>query len=48
MHLSLPYVQIWNVLHFDFSGSTPLALYSWPHETSPEALARNVDGLEIG
>src|SRR6266478_2569615 len=47
MHLRLPYVQIWNVLHFDFSGSTPLALYSWPHETSPEALARNVAGLEI-
>jgi zeaxanthin glucosyltransferase len=34
MHLRLPYVQIWNILHFDFSGSTPLALYSWPHETS--------------
>jgi zeaxanthin glucosyltransferase len=47
MHLRLPYVQIWNVLHFDFSGSTPLALYSWPHETSPEALARNVTGLQI-
>jgi len=47
MHLGLPYVQIWNILHFDSSGSTPLALYSWPHETSPEALARNVAGLEI-
>jgi zeaxanthin glucosyltransferase len=47
MHLRLPYVQIWNVLHFDLSGSTPLALYSWPHETSPEALARNVEGLQI-
>jgi len=47
MHLHLPYVQIWNVLHSDFSGSTPLALYSWPHETSPEALARNVAGLQI-
>jgi MGT family glycosyltransferase len=47
MHLRLPYVQIWNILHFDFSGSTPLALYSWPHETSPEALARNVAGLQI-
>jgi zeaxanthin glucosyltransferase len=47
MHLRLPYVQIWNVLHFDFSGSTPLALYSWLHETSPEALARNVAGLQI-
>jgi MGT family glycosyltransferase len=47
MHLRLPYAQIWNVLHFDSSGSTPLALYSWPHETSPEALARNVAGLQI-
>jgi MGT family glycosyltransferase len=47
MHLRLPYVQIWNILHFDFSGSTPLALYSWPHETSREALARNVEGLQI-
>jgi zeaxanthin glucosyltransferase len=47
MHLRLPYVQIWNVLHFDSSGSTPLALYSWPYETSPEALARNIEGLHI-
>jgi zeaxanthin glucosyltransferase len=47
MHLRLPYVQIWNILHFDSSGSTPVALYSWPHETTPEALARNVEGLQI-
>jgi len=47
MHLRLPYVQIWNVLHFDSSGSTPLAFYSWPHETSREALARNIEGLHI-
>jgi MGT family glycosyltransferase len=47
MHLRLPYVQIWNSLHFDFSGSTPLNLYSWPHETSPEAVARNTRGLQI-
>jgi zeaxanthin glucosyltransferase len=47
IHLGLPYVQIWNTLHFDFSGSTPLILYSWPHETSPEALARNAAGLQI-
>ena len=47
MHLGVPYVQIWNALHYDSSGSTPLALYSWPHETSPEALARNVEGLQI-
>src|SRR5258708_1116787 len=47
MHLRLPYVQIWNILHYDSSGSTPVALYSWPHETTPEALARNVEGLQI-
>jgi UDP:flavonoid glycosyltransferase YjiC (YdhE family) len=47
MHLRLPYVQIWNILHFDSSGSTPVALYSWPYETTPEALARNVEGLQI-
>ena len=47
IHLHLPYVQVWNILHFDFSGSTPLALYSWPHETTPEALARNVEGLQL-
>jgi zeaxanthin glucosyltransferase len=47
LHLHLPYVQIWNILHFDLSGSTPLALYSWPHETTPAALARNVEGLQI-
>ena len=47
IHLRLPYVQIWSVLHFDFSGATPLTLYNWPHETSPEAVARNLAGLEI-
>jgi zeaxanthin glucosyltransferase len=47
MHLRLPYVQIWNVLHFDVSGSTPLTFYSWPHETNPEALTRNVKGFQI-
>jgi zeaxanthin glucosyltransferase len=47
IHLRLPYVLIWSVLHFDFSGATPLSLYGWPHETSPEAMARNVAGLEI-
>jgi MGT family glycosyltransferase len=47
MHLRLPYVQVWNILHFDLSGSTPLSLYGWPHETGPEAQARNVAGLQL-
>jgi zeaxanthin glucosyltransferase len=47
MRLGIPYVQVWYVLHFDGSGSTPLCIYSWPYETTPEALARNVEGLRI-
>ena len=47
MQMRLPYVQIWNILHFDFSGSTPLPFYSWPYETGPEARARNLAGLQM-
>jgi MGT family glycosyltransferase len=47
IHLRVPYVQIWSVLHFDLSGATPLTFYGWPHETTPEAIARNLAGLEI-
>src|SRR5262249_42330723 len=47
IHLHVPYVQIWSVLHFDLSGATPLTFYGWPHETTPEAIARNLAGLEI-
>jgi zeaxanthin glucosyltransferase len=46
MHLGIPYIHIWNILHFDFSGSTPPPIYSWPHKTGPEAFARNVAGNE--
>ena len=46
IHLRVPYVLIWSVLHFDFTGATPLCLYGWPHETTPEAVARNVAGLQ--
>jgi zeaxanthin glucosyltransferase len=46
MHLGIPYVHIWNVLHLDFSGATPPNIFGWTHETTPEALARNVEGLK--
>src|SRR5215510_5021557 len=46
IHLRMPYVRIWSVLHLDFSGATPLGLYSWPHETTPEAMASNMAGLQ--
>jgi zeaxanthin glucosyltransferase len=45
MHLGIPYVHVSNALHIDYSGNTPLCLFDWPHETTPEALARNQAGL---
>jgi len=45
IHLGLPYIQIAGALHIDFTGYTPLSIYGWPHQTTPEALARNQDGL---
>lgn len=46
MSMGIPYVHIWNALHFDFSGSSPAPLFGWPHELTGEALARNRDGLQ--
>jgi zeaxanthin glucosyltransferase len=46
MQLGIPYVQVSNGLHFDYSGYTPLCVYGWPHETTPAALARNREGVE--
>jgi len=45
MSLGMPYVHVSNALHFDYTGYTPLCLYDWPHETTPETLARNRRGL---
>lgn len=46
IRLGMPYVHIWNILHIDRSGSSPACFFSWPYETTPEALARNVEGLK--
>jgi MGT family glycosyltransferase len=46
MRLGIPYVHIWNILHLDRSGSSPACLFPWPYETTPDALARNVEGLK--
>jgi len=46
MSMGMPYVHIWNVLHIDRSGSTPACFFSWPHENTPEARARNIEGLK--
>jgi zeaxanthin glucosyltransferase len=47
MHLGMPYVHIWNVLPLDLSGATPPGCFTWPHETGPEAYARNVEGAQL-
>src|SRR5258707_2946038 len=41
----IPYVHVSNALQLDFSGRTPLCLTNWPHQTTPEALARNRDAV---
>jgi MGT family glycosyltransferase len=46
MHMGIPYVHVSNALHADYSGYTPLFFYDWPHETGPEAFARNRQGVE--
>jgi MGT family glycosyltransferase len=46
LRLGIPYVQVSNALHFDFSGRTPLCIYDWPHAHGPEAYARNQKGIE--
>src|ERR1700751_5657385 len=45
IRLGIPYIHVSNALHLDFSGYTPLHVYGWPHETTPEALARNREGV---
>ena len=46
MSMGMPYVHIWNILHVDRSGATPPCFFSWPHETTPEARARNMEGVK--
>lgn len=47
MHLGIPFVSFSSAVSFDFSGKTPASFFDWPHETTPEALARNREGLKI-
>jgi MGT family glycosyltransferase len=45
MSMDIPYVHIWNVLHLDFSGLTPMGLFSWPYDTTREGLERNAEAV---
>ncbi|MBB6146643.1 MGT family glycosyltransferase [Silvibacterium bohemicum] len=44
--MGVPFVQIVNIVPGDRSGTTPPYFFSWPHETTPEARARNIEGLK--
>jgi zeaxanthin glucosyltransferase len=46
MSMDIPYVHVWNLLNFDFTGTTPIPFFSWLHENTSEALVRNAKGLE--
>jgi zeaxanthin glucosyltransferase len=43
--LGMPYAVLSNALHFDYSGYTPLCVYGWGHENTPEAVKRNRQGV---
>jgi MGT family glycosyltransferase len=45
MSLGIPFVQIWNPLHLDSSGTSPACIFSWPFENTPESRVRNIEGL---
>ena len=44
--LHLPYVNLSPVLQFDPTLTTPPSLFSWPFESTPEALERNRRGVQ--
>jgi hypothetical protein len=41
MNMGILHIRIWNILPLDFSGATPICLYSWPNDPTPEGLRRN-------
>ena len=43
--LGMPYLTVPAALYLDYSGYAPLCIYDWPHETTPEALVRNQEGV---
>jgi MGT family glycosyltransferase len=47
MHLDVPYVQIWNALHMDPTGTTPVFLFDWPYDPTAKGRVRNAEGLRM-
>jgi MGT family glycosyltransferase len=45
MHLRVPFVQVSNALHVDYTGRTPICFVDWPYQTGANARARNLEGI---
>lgn len=45
MHLRMPFVQVSNALHVDYTGRTPICFMDWQHEDGVAAMARNMEGV---
>ena len=45
MKLGMPYIHAAVAMHCDYSGYTPFSIYGDPHQTTPEAIARNRQGV---
>jgi len=45
MKLGIPCITVATAFYLDYFGYTPLCAYDWPHETTPEALLRNQEGI---
>ena len=45
MHLGMPFVQVSNALHVDYTGRSPICFVDWPYETGVDATARNMEGV---
>jgi zeaxanthin glucosyltransferase len=45
MHLGIPYVHVSSALTRDFTGNTPMCVYPWSYDATPEGLARNQEGV---
>jgi zeaxanthin glucosyltransferase len=45
LQLQKPYIQVWNALPFDSSGTTPPYMFDLPYDPSPAGRARNLEAL---
>jgi len=45
MHLRMPFLQVSNALHVDYTGRTPICFVDWPYETGVGAQARNMEAV---